>query len=290
MLITTELLKQHRACKSGIEYIERHYPSGAEMIELIQDKQLPKEMLHWGREHLTHTPEELAAYCDSCVIVNCESFWYSTNIENSRFIVKSNEVKDSERIFHSNDVVKSFDIVHGETVENSNQVFTSSLVSDSEMVAHCNNVAESKNICFSTMVMNSTNVRASKDIFNSSEIIESTNVSDSYFCSSCKNIKHCMFCEDIEDAEYYLFNQPIPKERFEFFVKQYKKFMNVLLGFAPEWPKDMITSWAPAFSLRPDYWYKPISDKFWKWVRTLPGFDSMFVYKMTMLSNILIDE
>lgn len=290
MLITGELLKQYDACESGIKYIERFYPQGAEMIDIIRDRHIAKDFLHWGREHLAHSTEELKAYCESCSIVNSNDFWYSTNIENSRFIVKSKEIKNSERVFYSSDVENSLDIVHGETVEDSAQIFSSSLVSDSKMIAHCNNVSQSKNICFSTMIMNSVNIRESKSVFDSSEIINGVNVSDSYFCSNCENIRHCMFCDGIKDVEYYLFNQPTTKERFEFFVRQYKKFMNTLLCFTPEWPSDITATCAPALTLRPDFWYEPISDKFWKWARTLPNFDSMFVYKMTMLKKILLDE
>lgn len=289
MFITVDLLKKHKACENGIKYIERFYPNGAEMIDIIRDKHINKEMLHWGREHLTHTPEELAAYWEACHIVNSDGIWYGQNIHNSKFVVKSKEVKGSDRVYHSEDVINSSDIVYGETISNSAQVFASTMVSNSSLIAQCNNITESKNICFSTMVSRSINIYNSKNVFGSSEIIKCDNVTDSYFCQDCKNIKHCMFCEGVEDAEYYLFNQPIDKERFELFLQQYKRFMQSRLAFAPEWPENLIRTYSPSISQKFDEWYKPIPEKFWKWARTLPGFDSMLLYNITMLPEILVD-
>lgn len=289
MFITVDLLKKHKACENGIKYIERFYPNGAEMIDIIRDKHINKEMLHWGREHLTHTPEELAAYWEACHVINSDGIWYGQNIHNSKFVVKSKEVKDSDRIYHSEDVINSSDIVYGEIISNSAQVFASTMVSNSSLIAQCNNITESKNICFSIMVSRSINIYNSKNVFGSSEIIKCDNVTDSYFCQDCKNIKHCMFCEGIEDAEYYLFNQPIDKERFELFLQQYKRFMQSRLAFAPEWPENLIGTYSPCISQKFDEWYKPIPEKFWKWARTLPGFDSMLLYNITMLPEILVD-
>jgi hypothetical protein len=89
------------------------------MLEIIQDRHIDKEFLHWGRENLTHTSEELAAYCEACDIVNSVGFWYSQKIHNSRNVIKSKKVDGSERIFHSKEVSNSSDIVHGEDVSDS---------------------------------------------------------------------------------------------------------------------------------------------------------------------------
>ena len=289
MFVTSEILRKHNACEQDIKYIEHFYPNGAEMIDIIRDKHISKEMLHWGREHLTHTSEELAAYWEACHVINSDGIWYSQDVHSSRFVVKSKEVKGSDRIYHSEDVIDSSDIVHGETISNSAQVFTSTMVSNSSLIAHCNNITESKNICFSTMVSRSINIYSSKNVFGSSEIIKCNNVTDSYFCQDCKNIKYCMFCEGIENTEYCLFNQPIDKERFELFLQQYKRFMQSRLAFAPEWPENLIGAYSPSISQKFDEWYKMIPEKFWKWARTLPGFDSMLLYNITMLPEILVD-
>ena len=68
MFLTLETLKRLNACEQGTKYIERFYPNGAELIDIINDKHISKEFLHWGREHLTVSEEELRAYCHACRI------------------------------------------------------------------------------------------------------------------------------------------------------------------------------------------------------------------------------
>lgn len=58
MFITADILREYEACGPGLKYIERFYPNGAEMIDLIRDRHIHKSFLHWGREHLTVTEEE----------------------------------------------------------------------------------------------------------------------------------------------------------------------------------------------------------------------------------------
>ena len=55
MFIAPEMLRAHGACDQGIRYIERFYPYGAEAIDIIRDRHISKEFLHWGRENLNLT-------------------------------------------------------------------------------------------------------------------------------------------------------------------------------------------------------------------------------------------
>jgi hypothetical protein len=138
------------------------------------------------------------------------------------------------------------------------------------------------------MVADSKNVIDSSNVFDSSEIIGSANVSNSYFCQSCRDIKHCMFCKDLEGAEYHLFNKPIDQKHFELFEKQYLKYLTERLDFVREWPEEMIITISVAPTRKFDDWYHPISQRFWKWVYTLPGFEPMFLYELTFLPDFLI--
>ena len=81
MLITVEVLQNNNACKQGVDFVSKFYPNGVEMIDLIKDKRVSREMLHWGRQHLTHTQEELDAYCAMCNIINSNGFWYSESLK-----------------------------------------------------------------------------------------------------------------------------------------------------------------------------------------------------------------
>lgn len=287
MFITTDILRKHKACEQGIEYIQQFYPNGAEMLEIIQNHHTPKEMLHWGREHLTHTEEELVAYFTACEIVNSEGLWYSQRVCDSKYVVKSQDVKTSTYVFDSTDITDSIDVVNSENVLNCKQIFHSSMIDDSEKIFRGQNITNSINICNSTMVLNSKNVIDSFSVFDSSEIIRGTNISNSYFCQDCKDIKHCIFCENLKDAEYCIFNKPVDKKYFEVFEKQYLKYLTELLDFIRDWPTETFTSARIAPTRKFDDWYHPVSDRFWKWARTLPNFDSTILYNITLIPDFL---
>jgi hypothetical protein len=259
------------------------------MIDIIRDRHISKEFLHWGREHLTHSNEELAAYTQACHIVNTDGYWYSQDVKDSKYIIKSKQVVNSIGVFSSTDINNSSDIVDSEDVIDSKQIFHSSMVEGSEKIFRGQNITQSINICNSTMIANSKNVIDSNKVFDSSEIIASTNVFNSYFCHNCKEIKHCMFCENLENAEYCLFNKPVNKKYFELFEKQYLKYLVERLDFVREWPEEFSAAMAIAPTRKFDDWYHPIPQRFWKWVRTLPNFDPMLIYNITMLPEILMD-
>lgn len=289
MLITAELLKKHKASESAIKYIGRFYPDGVEMIDVIKDKRIPKEMLHWGREYLTHSEEDLQAYAQVCNIINTEGFWYSQDVSDSRYIIKSKKVNNSVGVFGSTEVTNSHDVVDSEDILDSKQIFGSSMTDESEKIFKSSNITRGINICNSTMVADSKNIIDSSNVFDSSEIIRCVNTSNSYFCQDCKNIKHCMFCEGLDGAEYYLFNEPIEQKYFELFEKQYLKYLTEKLDFIREWPEEILAAVSVVPTRKFDDWYYPISSRFWKWVRTLPNFDSMLIYNITMLPEILVD-
>ena len=290
MFITIDILKQLKACEQGIRYFERFYPNGAEMIDVIKNHNASKEFLHWGRKHLTSNEKELAAYCEVCDIVNSEGYWYSEVVHNSQYVVKSKNINDSKSVFESTEIADSSDIVNSDNVNTSQQIFYSSMVEASQKVLRGINVVESINICNSTMVARSKNVIDSTDVFDSSEIVKSNTVTESHFCKNCNNIDHCLFCENLENAEYCIFNKQVDKKRYEIIEKQYRKYLNNLLSFVREWPENLVVGVHLSPTRKFDDWYSSISENFWKWVRTIPNFDSMMLYNITMLPEILIDK
>lgn len=289
MLITADLLRKYDACKQGIKYIERFYPNGIEMIDVIRDKHINKDFLHWGREYLTHNEEELAAYCVSCNIINTEGYWYSQDVKDSKIVIKSKEVTDSISIFESTEIVNCSDIVNSDNTTNSKQIFYSSMIDDCQKVFRGINIVESINICNSTMVARSKNIIDSSNIFDSSEIVKCNTVTNSHFCQNCVNIENCLFCEGLENAQYHIFNKPVDEGRYKMIEKQYLKYLTELLSFIREWPENLVVGTFVAPTRKFDDWYHPISEKFWKWVRTLPGYDPMILYNITMIPEFLME-
>ena len=289
MFITTEMLRKYKACAQGIKLIEELYPDGAEMMTIILDQRIPKEVLHWGRRNFGHTQEELDAYCIVCNIKNSENFWYSRDIKNSKNIIKSSLVDSSIGVFQSMDVANSIDIVNCEQIEDCVQVFSSNWVARSSKIFASNNVENSKNICSSSSIISSKNIVHSKDVLNSSEIMSSNNITNSASCFGGKNLKNCLFCCDISDKEYYLFNKPVEKERFDVYKRQYEKIMeNESLALSKEWPENLASARTPELDLNMSHYYNSIPDKFWKWARTLPNFDEQLFYNITMNKKALM--
>lgn len=289
MFLTLDTLKRLGACGQGVKYFERFYPNGVEVIDIIGDRHINKEFLHWGRKHLDLTPEELQAYDKACRIENTEGYWYSLDVKNSKYIIKSKNIEGCIGVFSSSDVSNSRDISASDSVSDSSQIFYSSFIEESEKILKGQNIINSVNICNSTMVARSRNIIDSSNVFDSSEIVNCDTVSNSHFCQKCTDIKNCMFCEGLIDAEYYIFNKPVDKNYYELFEKQYKKYLTVLLDFVQDWPEEMMIEQFISPTRKFDDWYHPISDKFWKWARTLPNFDSMLLYNITMFPENLID-
>ena len=290
MVVTAELLSNFTGIEKIVPYFEKMYPNGASLIDIINTKNINKQFLHWLKEHFSFSERELRAYAEACCIHNCDGYWYSENAINSTYVIHSKNVQDSRGVFHSTDITKSTDVVNCESVDNCTQVFFSNMVDECKKILRSANATRSFVICDATGIIGSKNIINSSSVFNSSEIINSTNVSNSHFCQNCKNIKHCLFCLDLENAEYHIFNQPIEKEWYEQFERQYEKYQTADLEFVEEWPEDLLSSAVGITNKSFDNWFVKVSERFWKWARTLPGFDSMLIYEITMLPDILIDR
>ena len=288
MIITAERLKKYGASPKTIGHLEKNHPNGIELIKIIDNPNLTTEDLHWIRKYFTLDTQEFTAYCLRCGIVHSDNFWESANIDGCNYIIKSSNVKESSSIFGSKDIVNSSDVVLSENVEHARMVFLSLMIEEGEKIFQSKNVTTSTNIVNCSAIINSRNVIDSSAVFNSSEIISSKNIHNSHFIQNCENIKHCLFCENLQDAEYCIFNLPVDKDYYIVFEKQYNKYFSDLLAFVTEWPNNLLAEKTPTILPFKD-WYKPIPQKFWKWVRTLPNFDSMLIYNITMLPEILVD-
>jgi hypothetical protein len=282
-------LKKRLAPKEDIKYIEYAYPNGVEISTILLDQNVDASFRHWLRKYVEMSEEELALYHDVCKIKESSGVWNSVEILGSQNVIDSETVTDSTNIFQSKEIEKSSDIVRGESVINSKQIFRSFAIEDSSKVLMGKNVNCSQNICRSSMVVKSKNVLDSSMIFNSTEIVGCQNSQEAHFCSDCKNIKNSLFCHGLDNVEYHLFNKPIAPELYEIIAKQYKRYFIEDVNFVAEWPEDLLVD-AEIYVCKHQEWYKDIPKKFWKWVRTLPGVDSMLVYDISMCPTILVDE
>ena len=275
MKITTDLLKQLDACEKGLKYIQRFYPEGAEMQEIAKDRHISKEFLHWGRQNLQLTQDDIDAYCKACKIINSFDFFESDNLQDSSYINKSSRINSSSRIFLSKNINKSTDVVCGESIENCSQIFASQQIVDSTRVFNSVKVEKSDNVCFSNLINNSFNIFNSTNIKDSTEIFGCSDIKNSHFCSDCNNLQNCLFCKGLSDTEYALFNQSISKEQFDLINHLYKNFKTLKIAFVNNWPKNLERNCYPIVQNKAA-WFDSVDLDFWEWVKTLPNFDISF--------------
>lgn len=134
MFINKELIAYLNGCEKGYKLFEKLYPNGAEVMEILDNKKIPKSIFHWGKENLNVSEEEIQKYLQVCKIIN------STNVSFSEEVFDSNDVERSSNIVESNSVLKSQNIYNSSAVVNSDSVTKSSGVSQSKQVTFSKNI------------------------------------------------------------------------------------------------------------------------------------------------------
>lgn len=259
-------------------------------MELLHDKHIPLDFLHWGRVNLPGiTEEEELEYFNRAKVVNSKPVRESNCITDSQFVVKSERISNSKYIYTSKDCLNCTDVSSSTDITDSSQIFSSSIIFDSNKVFRGQNVNNSKNICFSSMISDSLSVIESVNVFDSSEIRNCENLTHCFFCAECKDLSNSMFCFKTT-GEYMLFNKPIDKQRFELFEKQYKKFIDAELDLVYNWPNNTSTETYPLVKYNYSNYYLTLSKRFWNWLKTLPGYDENIVYSITMLPQFMTSE
>ena len=222
--------------------------------------------------------EEVSAYWKQVFVENSEGIHESDHIFGSKLIADSSEITDSEEVYGSTNVNTSCYIVNSEDVEHSQDVGNSSFVWDSGQVLNSSNITNSTEVFESTYVVNSDGIFRSSNVMECMAITNSHDLTDCGYCADCKNLKNALFCQGVVDGEYMLFNKPIDKARFEIIYKQFKKF-SPRVRLTTSWER--VSGQLPRVNYDYRKHHRDISIGFWRWVRTLPNFDSMIIYSIT---------
>lgn len=296
MFLTLEILEKYNACDEGKKWFMRHFPLGAELIDVMRDKTVTPEFLHWGYDNLPSCSLRERDYYWKKLKVEFDSratCYHVDNITNSFWVSKSSHVSNSSHIFQSKEVKNSTNVLHGDVVVDSSFIYSGEFIYSSQRVLHCSNVTDSHDIVCSSYVVNSHSVINSFNIHNSayvSSYVEGSTcqVRDSRFIVGCRNIKHCLFCTNIQDADYMLFNQPIEPSDYEIIMRQLDNLLDgwdMELVKNNEWPGNTIPFDTPNIQHHLRKRWDTIPEKFWRWVRTLPGYDPMIIFELTLNSE-----
>ena len=221
--------------------------------------------------------------------VGCSNYYNCESIQDSQYIVNSKNVDFSSFVHDSSDVSHSSDVYKSEDVTNSDQIFESQFIYSSSRVFGTTNADNCINVLISNGVYNSRNIYGCSNIMGGRELRHCDDINFSYFCADSKNLKDCLFCVGLEDKEYHIFNKPVTKEKFDIIRKQYMRLMeNVELDYLREqWPQNMLIPELPNVHSYHNKHYLQLSDKFWRWARTVPGYDAELLYRITLNFDLL---
>ena len=221
--------------------------------------------------------------------VGCSNYYNCQNIQDSQYIANSSDVDFSSFIHSSTGVSHSTDVLNSDDVTNSLKVFQSQFVYSSEKIFGSTSIENSRNVLISKGIYNSRNIYDCTNVITSGELRSCEDITASNFCVDGKGLKNCLFCCELNNKEYHIFNKPVDKERFEIILKQYQRIMGELeLDYMREpWPESMLIPNLPSPFPYFNKHYLQLPDKFWRWVQTVSGYDADLLYKMTLNSDLI---
>ena len=297
MFITETTLERFNACENGKKWFARHFPEGGELVDVINHRLISPEMLHWGYTNLPTSYEERAAYWTKLAVdeKSRSTAYESDNIINSSWVSKSSRIDNASYIFSSKDIKNCEDILLSEMVEDSTLIFGSEFVYSSSCILHSKNINNSRNIINSNYVVNSHSITNAVTVTNSAYVSAlilggTSQIRDSRFIADCHNLKHCLFCHNIKDSEYKIFNKQVDEADYELIVRQLDNILmawEVELVKNNEWPTHTIPLDMPIIQRHLGKQWRNLPEKFWRWVRTLPGYDKSIMYTLTYNGDLL---
>ena len=289
MYLRPDDLLKHGGCYPGYSFMQRYYPDGGELVDIMKHKYVTPHFLHWGFLELDTNDEEKALYYKllNIHVEKPHTVHSCDNVIDSMYIYYSSNVCDSEVVKNSKEIRNSSYISASEEVEGSKYLFESEFVYDSDYIYRGKNITSCSNLCEVDYAINSRSIYASKHTIDCGWVRNSENLTNCEFCADCSDLKNGLFCCGTS-GEYLLFNKPIDQRQFEVIQRQLHSILN-------GWKMELTTHWgdsdfiAPNPSKNVNYikQYSSLPDKFWKWVQTLPGYDNMLMYQITFQPQLL---
>ena len=284
MFITVDILQKRGACQEYLDFFQKHFPDGVEMLHMIEKGHMPYHALHWGYKWLDPNEEEVAAYWKRVCVENSQGVDESDHITNSELISHSSRVDNSHNIYDSEDITSCEYIVKSKFVDSSDNVYSSDFVDNCYKILGSKNITNSNQVVDSSYVVNCHGIFECENVVDCHTIWRSKNLTNCGFCFDCQDISNALFCTQQKEGEYLLFNKKIDKTRFDMIYKQYKRYASIWLNLAENWP---INDGYPKKLYDYRKHIKDIPDSFYSWVKTLPGYDPMVMYSLTFNPQFL---
>lgn len=290
MLVTLDLLKKYDACAEGITFFEKHFPEGAELMDLIHMPHIPYSFLHWGALHLDTTEEERAEYAKVVGVIDTKDWFQSDHVTHSELVTLSSGVINSKNV-HDSKTVSGSTMVHGSSkVYDSYHVFNSSLIYVSQDIYSSSSIKNSTNMAYCSFCIDAADCYDTKAATDSRFINNSTDVANSAFIVDSTYLTNCLFCINCTNQKFYLFNKPISEMQYQFIKDQLDSFDLPHLVFVDNATPDEIAAGKVYYS--PIHHFQEVvkNTEFMEWVKTLPGYDPMIWYQICYNKEVLFNE
>ena len=287
MFLRPDDVLKYGPCPQGYSFLSRYFPDGAELSDVMRHKYTTEEFLHWGFDNLSTNDDEKKLYYE-LLDINCEhpeTIYHSRDIDCSYRVSDSKSVYNSHVIHNCHDIRDSAAVSDSEEVHQSWTVVKGSFIFTSKFVANSQNITDCEFVVGSQFVVDSHSVMNSEQVESSKWIRDCANVEDCFMCADCRNLKHAMFCSDIE-GEYMIFNKPVEPKRFELIKKQLMMMLAYFHMDMATWDEGMYET-KVKINLNYITQYAAVPTKFWSWLKTLPGYDPMVMYRITFQPHLL---
>ena len=218
MKVTAEILRFYAPTgnESFIEEFERDYPEGIEFLDLLAvDREQELNIAHFVYTFCYLSEEETQQYLKRCNIDEQSRFvWNSAYIKNSTSINWSHNITDSSNIYAGIDIKNTKCASYSNSIEASEFVKASSNIEGGFRIYKSNEVSYSDNIYYSKMIEFSRYIIDGKNLKNCERLSTCTDCSDCYCSTFLHNCDHCLFCLNLTNKSYYIFNEEVTKEAF----------------------------------------------------------------------------
>lgn len=295
MFLTSEILKKKKACNYGLQWFERAFPDGAELMDILEEashhlsNRKVLEMLYWGYTHLEYDERELEKMREVLSIDTSTEVWMSGSVFESHKVARSCEIYRSQNVESSYNIEDSVSIYNSKEVKKSQFVFGSEDVCDSSYILSSNRIQDCADVYKGADCLDSSHLYAVSDCYASTRLSFSDGIAMSSYSTNLHDCSYCLFCKDLYNKRFYIFNEKVSErdyfvrealikkyltelEREQYMIKQIyneKAYAGVELLAVPN----------PYCSY--DRWSK---DTFAR-LRKIPGYNDWLMYQITMNQN-----
>ena len=284
-MVTVNDLLSSGAPADFIAWMRAHYKNEEATIEdLMLNADIDFEFLQFLKTHKDYKDchKEMM---NNALNIKCEHHtlvYQSHDVYDSGVVSYSCYVENSDYVFHSQDVRHSNNIAGSTEVDDSQLIFNSNYIICSNNVLRGTNIDHSDNIVDSSFVRHSSYVKHSSAIRDSAYIFDnSRDINSSFFIRAGAHLTNCLFCDNIENGEYMVFNQKVSESDYDYI----RATMHRLLK---NWqPKIFVELKRNEIPLAiPQLYYdkailKDLPETFWKWVVSLPTYDANIMLDIT---------